>query len=56
MRYLRTLLPLLMFAIPASAEPIKPALTDKELAEGWVQLFDGESMYGWKGEGPIQRS
>lgn len=30
-----------------AAEP-KSILTDKQLAEGWVALFDGESSFGWK--------
>jgi len=30
------------------AEPFKP-LTDAELAEGWISLFDGQSLFGWKG-------
>src|SRR5688572_16048974 len=29
------------------AEPFKP-LTDAELAEGWISLFDGQSLFGWK--------
>jgi hypothetical protein len=26
-------------------------LTPQEIADGWVQLFDGESTFGWKAEG-----
>ena len=29
------------------AEPFKP-LTDAELADGWISLFDGQSLFGWK--------
>ncbi len=29
------------------AEPFKP-LTGEELAEGWIALFDGQSLFGWK--------
>jgi hypothetical protein len=29
------------------AEPFKP-LTDEELAAGWISLFDGQSLLGWK--------
>ena len=33
--------------IPAlSAEPNR--LTPEELAQGWLLLFDGESLFGWK--------
>jgi hypothetical protein len=31
---------------PATAEPNK--LTPAELADGWILLFDGESLYGWE--------
>ncbi|MCA9013300.1 MAG: DUF1080 domain-containing protein [Planctomycetaceae bacterium] len=26
---------------------ISPSLTEEEIREGWVSLFDGESLYGW---------
>lgn len=32
-------------SVPA-AEPVR--LTDEELAEGWISLFDGQTMFGWK--------
>ncbi|NQT12598.1 MAG: DUF1080 domain-containing protein, partial [Planctomycetes bacterium] len=33
--------------IPAlAAEP--NTLTPEELAEGWILLFDGESLFGWR--------
>jgi len=28
-------------------DPPKP-LTDSELADGWISLFDGQSLFGWK--------
>jgi hypothetical protein len=28
-------------------DPPKP-LTDSELAEGWISLFDGQTLFGWK--------
>jgi len=32
-----------------SAEPIsKPSLSAEELADGWILLFDGETMFGWR--------
>jgi Domain of Unknown Function (DUF1080) len=35
-------------AEPASvSQPIKP-LTEAELAEGWISLFDGQTLFGWK--------
>lgn len=41
------------------AAPVKPAapaanvntLSEKEVAEGWLLLFDGETTFGWKVEG-----
>ena len=36
----------------AFAEPPKPnTLTAKEIAEGWILLFDGETTIGWKVDG-----
>ena len=51
MRRLSLLLALLTF--PAFAdEKAKPnSLTPKEIAEGWILLFDGETTFGWKVEG-----
>lgn len=36
-------------AFPASAEP--QLLPQKLLDEGWIQLFDGETLYGWQAVG-----
>lgn len=33
------------------AEAKPNALTAKEIADGWVLLFDGETTFGWKVEG-----
>lgn len=37
---------------PAAARSVPDAppvlLTDEELAEGWISLFDGQTLYGWK--------
>jgi hypothetical protein len=30
-----------------AAEPIRP-LTDAELADGWIALFDGQTLFGWQ--------
>ena len=29
-------------------QPPKPLLTSDEIADGWIQLFDGETLFGWK--------
>lgn len=36
-------------AIPKEAVPEAPPvlLTDEELAEGWISLFDGQTLFGW---------
>jgi hypothetical protein len=35
---------------PAGPKVTKPPklLTDAELAEGWIALFDGQTLFGWK--------
>jgi 3-keto-disaccharide hydrolase len=42
----------LLLALPAiAADDAKPkpnTLTPKEIADGWILLFDGESTFGWK--------
>jgi hypothetical protein len=40
---------LLAFALPATADdkPKPNTLTPKEIADGWILLFDGESTFGW---------
>src|SRR6516165_7567269 len=36
----------------AAADATKPnTLTSKEIADGWILLFDGETKFGWKTEG-----
>lgn len=39
-------------AAPSSEEKVLlNALTEKEIADGWVLLFDGKSLEGWRGYG-----
>src|SRR5438874_756540 len=46
---------LFVAAMGHAAEPAKPnALTPKEIADGWVMLFDGETTFGWKTEGTVK--
>ncbi|HEX3148983.1 MAG TPA: DUF1080 domain-containing protein [Gemmataceae bacterium] len=44
---------LLVVTAPAFAEdkPKPNTLTPKEIADGWILLFDGETTFGWKTEG-----
>jgi hypothetical protein len=46
----------LAIATPAFAEdkPKPNTLTPKEIEEGWILLFDGESTYGWKIDGAAE--
>ena len=48
MRRLFALLVLSLCSVVLAADPPKPTLSPKELAEGWVMLFDGESTFGWQ--------
>jgi hypothetical protein len=52
----RCLTLLLVFAGTArAADAPKPnTLTPQEIADGWVQLFDGESTFGWLTSGPVR--
>jgi hypothetical protein len=48
----------LALALPVSADdkPKPNTLTAKEVADGWVLLFDGETTFGWKvGEQPAEK-
>src|SRR5712671_4339079 len=44
---------LLLAVVPARAgdQPRPNTLTPKEIADGWILLFDGETTFGWKAEG-----
>jgi hypothetical protein len=46
----------LALAAPAAAQdkPKPNTLTAKEVAEGWILLFDGETSFGWKIEGAAE--
>lgn len=37
-----------------AAEPQHNALTAREVADGWILLFDGESQFGWSERGNIK--
>ncbi len=54
---LATLL-LLSAALPVTAakgdQPTANTLTPREIADGWILLFDGATTFGWKAEGDIK--
>ncbi len=37
----------------AEEKPKPNTLTDKEIRDGWILLFDGETTFGWKTEGDV---
>jgi hypothetical protein len=57
MKPLLAALLLLSAAFPATAAedaPAANALTPKEIAEGWILLFDGATTFGWTTEGDVK--
>jgi hypothetical protein len=46
---------LAVFASTAAADEKKTnSLTEKEIADGWILLFDGESTFGWTGKAEVE--
>src|SRR5437764_15063024 len=41
------LLPTLALPVPAGEKAKANTLTPKEIADGWLLLFDGETAFGW---------
>src|SRR5262245_42044786 len=54
MRCLSLLLVLLTVPAFADDKPKPNTLTPKEIADGWVLLFDGETTFGWTVEGDVK--
>jgi hypothetical protein len=48
MRHLAAFVLLVAFAVPCQAQPKPNTLTPKEIADGWILLFDGETTLGWE--------
>jgi hypothetical protein len=55
---MRSLLVLLSLAatVHAADSAKQNTLTPKEIEEGWILLFDGETTFGWKTEGEVKVS
>ncbi len=53
---MRLFLCVALFFIAAPAIAQDNTLTPKEIADGWLLLFDGETDYGWHGNGSIKTS
>ena len=43
--------PLLLLSLLSASLNAQVALTPKEISDGWINLWDGETMYGWVSEG-----
>lgn len=56
MRALPCVAALLLAAVPlrAADEPRPNTLTPKEVADGWILLFDGQSTFGWAVNGEVE--
>jgi len=56
MRTVLTLALLFLISTPALADekPKPNTLTPKEIADGWLLLFDGETTFGWKISGDVK--
>ncbi|MCS7239310.1 MAG: DUF1080 domain-containing protein [Thermoguttaceae bacterium] len=37
-----------------STSPLPGILSEEEIADGWIALFDGETLFGWRAVGPVQ--
>ncbi|HJZ89812.1 MAG TPA: DUF1080 domain-containing protein [Gemmataceae bacterium] len=51
MRMLSLAVALIAFPVLADDKAKPNTLTPKEIAEGWILLFDGETTFGWASEG-----
>ncbi len=40
-------------SLTAQEKLLPPSISKEQAAEGWIALFDGETTYGWKAEGPV---
>ena len=49
MKHLKILLFAAALVVPVSAPAARPnTLTPEELSDGWILLFDGQTLFGWK--------
>jgi hypothetical protein len=37
-----------------ATEPRQNSLSPEEISEGWILLFDGDSLFGWAPRGPAE--
>ena len=43
-----------LFGGAVFADDITSGLTEKDIADGWIKLFDGETTFGWSVDGPAK--
>jgi Domain of Unknown Function (DUF1080) len=48
--------PMLAADSPADSSVPHPPLTPSEIAEGWISLFDGRTLFGWQRSGDVNWS
>jgi len=54
MRFIASGVALMIIVGAARADDIPGGLTTKEIADGWIKLFDGETTFGWSVDGPAK--
>lgn len=45
-----------LICLPLAAQDklLPPGITKEQASQGWIALFDGETTYGWRTEGPVK--
>lgn len=51
-RHILAILGIAFVSSASAAEPTHNTLTPEEVQDGWILLFDGQSLYGWEAEKP----
>jgi 3-keto-disaccharide hydrolase len=54
MRLIASGIVLMLLGGAARADETPAGLTPKEIADGWIKLFDGETTFGWSIDGPAK--
>ncbi len=52
-RFIVSLFLILATVVPCSGQGKPNTLTPKEIADGWILLFDGETTFGWNHDGEV---
>src|SRR5580700_2478493 len=54
MRLILSGLVMMLLGGAAVADETPEGMTPKEIADGWIKLFDGETTFGWSVDGPAK--